>query len=158
MSCWKFLFQQCEFCVSWSRIWWSSIRVHIPIIINAFLLYHSQIGVSGSCYINVFQWNREWFFFWHMELNSRFIVMTIDEVILNRTKVFQRLQSHLLILSVEDFPVRLEVLHWDFHSLQFVTTWEWVLGIRNLFRLILLYHLQLGIWTFLIFVTFIPQG
>ena len=43
-------------------------------------LQHIQICVSGPWYINVFQWNRECFFFRHMELNSRLIVMTINEV------------------------------------------------------------------------------
>ena len=54
-------------------------------------------------------------------------------------------QRHLLIVSVEAFPVRLEVLHWNLHSLRFVPALEWVLGIRCLFLTILLCLLQLGI-------------
>ena len=42
--------------------------------------------MSGPGYINVFQWNS--FFFRHIELKSRFIVMTITEVNLNRPEVF----------------------------------------------------------------------
>ena len=37
--------------------------------------------------INVFQWNGECFFLRHIELNSRFIVMTIDDVTLNRQNI-----------------------------------------------------------------------
>ena len=101
---------------------------------------------------NVFQWNAECFFSGHMELNSRFMVMTIHEFTLNRPKKLFGLQRHLLILSVGALQIRLEVLHWDLHSLRFVSTSEWVLGIRSLFRTIFLYHLQLGIWTPLPFV------
>ena len=54
------------------------------------------------------------------------------------------LQRHLLVLSVEDLPVRLEVLHWDLRSPQVVPALEWVLWIRGLFLTILLYHLLLG--------------
>ena len=43
--------------------------------------------MSRPRYVDVFQWNRECFFLRHMELNSRFIVMTMDEVTLNRPEV-----------------------------------------------------------------------
>ena len=100
------------------------------------------------CYIYVFQWSRECFFFRHTELNSRFIAMTIDEVTLDRPKAFQR---HLLCLLVETLPIRLEVLHSDFHSSRSVPALEWVLGIRSLFLTVLLYHPLLGIWIHLLF-------
>ena len=58
------------------RIWQASVRIDIPIIINAIFLHFVQISVSRPCYIHVFQWNRERFFFRHTQLNSRFIVMT----------------------------------------------------------------------------------
>ena len=63
---------------------------------------------------------------------------------LGSTKRLSGLQHHLSILSVEDLPVRLEVLHWDLRSLQVVPASEWVLGIRGLFLTILLCHLQMG--------------
>ena len=65
-------------------------------------LQHVQISVSGLCYIKVFQWNRECFFFRHVELNSRFIVMTIGNVTLNRP-ILSGLQRRLSTLSVETF-------------------------------------------------------
>ena len=43
--------------------------------------------MSRPRYVNVFQWNRECFFLRHEELNSRFIVMKIDEVTLDRPEV-----------------------------------------------------------------------
>ena len=52
---------------------------------------------------------------------------------LESTKSLSGVQRHLLILSVETLPARLEVLHWDLHSLRFVLASEWVLGIRGLF-------------------------
>ena len=71
---------------------------------------------------------------------------------LEKTKNLFGLQRHLLILSVGALQIRHEALHWDLHSLRFVSTSEWVLGIRSLFWTIFLYHLQLGIWTPLPFV------
>ena len=78
---------------------------------SSFFLATRKICVSSPGRINVFQSNRECFFFRRKEFNSRFIVMTIDEVTLNRPKSLSGLQRHLLILSDEDLPVRLEVLH-----------------------------------------------
>ena len=56
-------------------------------VINTLFLQHVQICRSRPCHVNVFQWHRECFFLWHVDLNSRFIVMTIDEVTLDRPKV-----------------------------------------------------------------------
>ena len=53
-----------------------------------FFLEHIQIGTSSPDHINVFQWKRECFFFRHIELNSKFLVLTKDEVTLKRPKNF----------------------------------------------------------------------
>ena len=55
------------------RMWQMLARIDIPVIVNSFFLWH----------IYVFQWNRECFFLWHKELNSRFIVVTMVEVTLD---------------------------------------------------------------------------
>ena len=55
------------------------------------------------------------------------------------------LQRHLSSLSVETFPVRLEVLLRDLHSSQVVPAFEWVLGIRGLFLTMLLFPSATGI-------------
>ena len=44
------------------------------------------------------------------QLNSRFVVMTIDEVTLDRPSL-SGLQRHLLVLPVETLLVSLEFLH-----------------------------------------------
>ena len=62
-------------------------RIDIPIIVNTFFLHDVKISMSRPRYINIFQWNKECFFLRHVELNSSFIVMAIDEVTLNRPEV-----------------------------------------------------------------------
>ena len=52
-----------------------------------FFLHDVQISMRRQNKIIVFQWNKESFFLRHVELNSRFIVMTIDEVTLDRPEV-----------------------------------------------------------------------
>ena len=66
------------------KLWFAS-TFQLPF--NTFFLQHIQICVGGPCQ-TVFRWNWECFFFPHMELNSRFIVMTTNEVTLNRPTVF----------------------------------------------------------------------
>ena len=83
----RFFFQQSELRETFPWIWQMSVRVDIPAIVNSFLLQQVQISVSWPRYINVFHCNRECFFLRHTELNSKFIVMTIDEVTLNRPEV-----------------------------------------------------------------------
>ena len=57
------------------------------------------------------QWNWEFFFFWHIELNSRFIVMTLNEVTMERPGVGTGFSVNFCFLSVKTLPIRLEVLH-----------------------------------------------
>ena len=97
-----------------------------------------RICMNWPCCINVFQWNRECSFLRHVELNSRFIVMTTDEVTLNRPQV--GLQRHLLVLSGETLPIH-------FWSSPLRSS----LGMRSISLTILLYHLQLGITIYHLF-------
>ena len=62
-------------------------RIDIPIIVNHLFLHEVQISLSRPCYVHLFQWNTECSFLRHMELNSKFIVMTLDEVTLDRLEV-----------------------------------------------------------------------
>ena len=78
-SFWRLVFQKSEVCESFRRIWQMSARIDNPVIVNSFLLHHVQISMSRPSNINVFQWNRECFSLRHVELGSRFIVMTIDK-------------------------------------------------------------------------------
>ena len=72
---------------------------------------------------------------------SRFNMMTLNEVSLNRPKIFPDLLRHLLFLQVEPLPYRHEILRWDSLSLRWIPVWEWVLGIRSFSLIILLNHL-----------------
>ena len=63
------------------------VRIDIPEILNTFFLQHVQICMSRPGNINVFLWNRKRFLLRHVELNLRFIVVTIDEVTLDRPEV-----------------------------------------------------------------------
>ena len=60
--------------------------IYMPVIVNLFL-HDVQISMSRRSNINILQWSRECFFLRHVELNSRFIVMTIDEDTLDRLEV-----------------------------------------------------------------------
>ena len=64
-----------------------SARIDIPIIVKTFFLHDVQISMSGPGYVNVFQWNKECLFLRHIQLNSRFIVVTTDEVTLDRPEI-----------------------------------------------------------------------
>ena len=50
--------EQIEWILSMDQTW----PIDVPIIIDAFLLFDIQICTSSSGYVNVLQWNREWFF------------------------------------------------------------------------------------------------
>ena len=52
----------------------------------------------------------------------------------------------IFLLSVETSPSFLEVVRWDFHSLQVGTASELILGLHDLFQSILPYRLRLGMW------------
>ena len=58
--------------ISWS--------IDIPIVIDAALLLNIQIRVRSSGDVNVFQWNREWFFSRRVKFDSWFNVMEVNEV------------------------------------------------------------------------------
>ena len=72
------------------RIRQISWLIDIPIIIDAFLLLDIQIRMSSSGYINVFQWNREWFFSRRVKFDSGFNVMAENEISWYGPKVIYR--------------------------------------------------------------------
>ena len=105
----RFLFQQKKFCEPCPLMWQTSVLIDIPMIVNVFFLHDVQIGVIGPCYANIPQWNRECFF-------------------LLQTQSLHGLQRHLIVLSVEALPIRLEFFYWDLHSLRSVPALQWVSG------------------------------
>ena len=119
---------------------------------------HHQVCLATRPDLNKWLWSRQCFFsgigmfLLALELTSRFNMTTINEVILDWPEVIAGFSVTFLFLAVEALPVRLEALLWDLHSLQVVPALEWVLGIRGLFRTILLFHLPLELWNLLTFV------
>ena len=84
-----------------------------------------QICARSPGHVNVFQWNWECFFFLHVELNSKFDVMTMNEV---SFKVIADFSVIFCFLSAETCPSFLEVLLWDLYSWQVVLALERILG------------------------------
>ena len=84
------------------------------------------------------------FFLRHIELNSRFIVMTIDEVPLNRPKVGTGFSGICWFcrLRLSRFTLKFSTL--NLRSSQVVPASEWILGNRSFFLTIFLYHLRSG--------------
>ena len=75
----------------------------------------------------------ECFFFRHVELNPKFILMTIDEVILDHLKNRHGLQRYLWFLSVETLAIHHEVLCWNLSFIQSIVVLKWILNpIRTL--------------------------
>ena len=52
----------------------------VPIITDAAFLHNIQIRLCSSGDVNVFQWNREWFFSRRVKFDSGFNVMAVYEV------------------------------------------------------------------------------
>ena len=144
------LLKKVSFSIEWllwtcPRIWQMSARIHVPTILNTLFLHHIQISMRRPNCNNVCQWSRECFFFRHVELNSKFNVMTTNEVTLCRQEVFSG-------FSVVFEFCRLRLFRF---SLKFSTEiftrsglFLWV-GSRCLFPTILLLHPRLGIWILL---------
>ena len=62
----------------------------MPIIIDAALLLNIQICMCSSGDVNVFQWNREWFFSRRVKFDSGFNVMAVFEVSWHGPKIIYR--------------------------------------------------------------------
>ena len=107
---WKFLFQKSELCEPSPRNLVNfDLRPHSNDHKYVFLATRPDLYKIALVTTMYFSRNRECFFFRHMELISKFSVTTIDEVTLNRPEIFPAgLQRHLLLLSVETLPVRLD--------------------------------------------------
>ena len=113
-------------------IWQTSIHIDVPIIVNTAFLQHIKICLSSPGHINVFQWSWKRFFFRHMELNSRFHVMTINEVTFDWPEVFPSFRVIFCFCRLRPSEMPWSFLLWDLHSSQVVPASEWVLGLRGL--------------------------
>ena len=73
--------------VNFVNFFHESDKLRFASTFNTLFSQHVQICMSNFRLTNVFQWNMEHFFFRPVESNSKFNVMTIDEVTLDRPKV-----------------------------------------------------------------------
>ena len=80
ISVWRFLIWQSELGETCPRIRLISWSIDIPVIVDALLLLDIQIRMSSSGYVNVLQWNREWFLSRRVKFDSWFNVMAVYEV------------------------------------------------------------------------------
>ena len=90
ISVWRFLFQSSKLSETCPRIRQISWSIDIPIIIDAAFLHYIQICLRSSSDVNVFQWNREWFFSRRLKFDSGFNVMAVYEVSWHGQKIIYR--------------------------------------------------------------------
>ena len=134
-------------------IWQLFLSIHVPAIFNIFFQQYIQWCMCCPGNVDVLHWNRKSFFFRHVELNSRFIVMTINEISCNRPEVIFQLPRHPASSLLE---VRLEsVIHLicteNFLVLLLVPDnpgLRWVFSDAVLSQRFWLFYLRLGIWSF----------
>ena len=62
------------------RIRQISWPIDVAIVVDAAFLFNIQIRSCSSGYVNVFQWNSEWFFSRRVKFDSGFNVMEVNEV------------------------------------------------------------------------------
>ena len=75
----RFITQYCELRQSGPWVRSMSIHINVPTIVDAAFLQHVQVCPCGPGHVNVIPWECECFFP-HVEVNSKFDVMTTDEV------------------------------------------------------------------------------
>ena len=133
------------------RIRQVSWPIDVPIIVDAALLHNIQVRVCSSGDVNIFQWNRVWFFSRRVEFDSRFNVMAVYEVSWHGPEVIDPLHRHpdvsLEVVKVET----LLILQENFFDLLLELggpTSRWIFSVPALLQQIWLFHLRLGIWIF----------
>ena len=74
------LVQQRDLRESYPWIWQLSVHVGVPIVINTLFLQHIQKCVRRSGHVNVLQKDVGMILLSHVELNSKFNLMTLNEI------------------------------------------------------------------------------
>ena len=74
------------YCTRIRQIWF----IDVPIVIDAAFLLDIQIRSCSSGYVNIFQWNMEWFFSRRVKFDSALNVMAVYEVSWHRPKIIYR--------------------------------------------------------------------
>ena len=76
-----------ESCNTCPCIWQFSISIYVPTVFNVFLQQYIQRCVCISGNVDIFQWNKKWFFSRHVQFDSRFHVVTVNKVAWDRPKI-----------------------------------------------------------------------
>ena len=82
-----FFIQHNESCGACPRICQFSISINVPIIVDIFLQQYIQRCTWSPGHVDIFQWHKKWFFSRHVQFDSVFYVMTINEFSWNRPEV-----------------------------------------------------------------------
>ena len=80
-------FRRTKSCESCPCIWQFYFSIHVPVIVSMFLHEYIQGCMSRSGNVDVLQRIRKWFFSWHVQFDSGFNVMTINEFSCNSPEV-----------------------------------------------------------------------
>ena len=78
------------------------VNIDVPIISCTAFQQYIQSGICSLDHVNLSQWNWEWFFFEHTELNSWFNVVTINVILCDRQNSFRALLSSAVVSYVWD--------------------------------------------------------
>ena len=88
------------------------VNIDVPIISCTAFQQYIQSGICSLDHVNLSQWNWEWFFFEHTELNSWFNVVTINVILCDRQNSFRALLSSAVVSYVWDPSDSLCWSHW----------------------------------------------
>ena len=119
------------------------IHVNIPTVVNTAFLQHVQVCMCGPGHVKKCQWDWGCFFFRHAELNSKFDVMTTDEVTLNRLEVGTGFSVIFCFCRLRPLRVSLKFFPEIFTPNRLFPPRS--LGLRDLLQTILLFHPRSGI-------------
>ena len=61
-------------------IWQFSISINVPIVIDVLLQHYIQGCICSPGHVDTVQWNGKWFFSWHVQIDTGFHVMTVNEI------------------------------------------------------------------------------
>ena len=80
VTIWRFFAQCCELRETSLWPWLFPVTINVPCSSVRLSSNTSSVVICPPDNVNVFEWYREWPFFWHVEINSRLNVMTINMV------------------------------------------------------------------------------
>ena len=67
--------------------WQVSISINVPRIVDKFFQHYIPWYICDRGHVDIFQWNRKWFFSRHVQFDSGSYVMTVKKVPWNRPEI-----------------------------------------------------------------------